>query len=262
MHKNPRIRDSLRMYNTGMANNNHIYVGTSGWHYKHWIGPFYPPDFKPPDFLGYFCRHLKTVEINNSFYHLPHEKAVLRWAQTVPKRFVFAVKASRYITHIKRLKACRDALAVFFQRMTLLEKQLGPVLFQLPPRWGFDVQRLRRFLDILPRGFRYAFEFRDPSWFQPPVYEMLAKHNAAFCIFELNGLITPKETTADFVYVRLHGPGAAYQGCYSEDALQGWSRDFRKWQRDGKDVYCYFDNDQAGYAVCNAQQMSRTLEES
>jgi uncharacterized protein YecE (DUF72 family) len=132
---------------------------------------------------------------------------------------------------------------------------LGPILFQLPPHWNLNLARLRAFVAMLPGGYRYAFEFRDPSWFDDGVYGLLADHGAAFCIYELAGRLAPRQVTADWVYVRLHGPGDAYQGKYEAQTLAGWMGAFSSWQRQGKDIYCYFDNDQAGYAVQNARAL-------
>jgi uncharacterized protein YecE (DUF72 family) len=229
-----------------------LHVGTSGWHYDHWQGAFYPKDLASRSWLAYYADRLSTVEINNSFYQLPDRETLQNWRSVTPPRFLFTVKASRYITHMKKLKDAYQSVASFLRRMDELDEKLGPVLFQLPPRWNVNRERLQSFLDGLPEGYRCAFEFRDPSWFHDRVYEMLAAHDAAFCIYELGGQVSPKEVTADWVYVRLHGPDGAYQGRYDTETLAGWMGAFSTWMRQGKEVYCYFDNDEAGYAVENA----------
>lgn len=229
-----------------------IHIGTSGWHYDHWKGPFYPDDISAAEMLGFYAGHLGTVEINNSFYQLPEDKTLSEWRDNVPQGFVFSAKASRYITHMKKLKDPEEPVSTFIERITVLGEKLGPILFQLPPRWKLNLERLRSFLDALPGDHRYAFEFRDPSWFAKEVYEALCDKNAAFCIYELAGRLSPKEVTADFVYVRLHGPGDAYEGDYDAQTLAGWAGAFSSWARKGLDVYCYFDNDQKGYAARNA----------
>ncbi len=232
------------------------YIGTSGWHYRHWVGPFYPAGMDSSDFLAYYARCFQTVEINNSFYRLPPKETFAMWRETVPEGFIFAVKASRYITHMKRLKDPQSSLAAFMERVPALGDKLGPILFQLPPRMSPDTGRLETFLAALAAGYRFSFEFRDPAWFRPDIFSALEKRNAAFCIFELAGVRSPKKVTADFVYIRLHGPGDAYSGLYSPEALGTWAQDIRRWTEQGKDVYCYFDNDQLGYAVRNAGELA------
>jgi uncharacterized protein YecE (DUF72 family) len=242
-----------------MMRKGRIYVGTSGWHYGHWKGPFYAPDCPQAQMLPFYAGLLRTVEINSSFYHLPAAKTFGEWRMATPEGFVFAVKASRYITHMKKLKDPREPLALLLEHASALEEKLGPILFQLPPRWRCNPQRLKDFLAALPSGHRYAFEFRDESWFDPRVYEALSRAGAAFCIFELAGLRSPREVTADFVYIRLHGPDGAYQGEYGKNGLAPWAAQFSAWARQGRDVYCYFDNDQAGYAARDALLLKQML---
>jgi uncharacterized protein YecE (DUF72 family) len=237
-----------------------IYIGTSGWHYDHWEGPFYPPGLPDEAFLRYYAARFGTAEINNSFYRLPEKKALLRWREAVPEGFVFAVKASRYLTHMKKLKDPWEPLEKLLDRVSVLGEKLGPVLFQLPPRWGSNPERLEGFLEILPEDQRYAFEFRDPSWFEDEVYGMLAKHRAAFCVYDLGGKTSPKEITAAFAYVRLHGPDGPYRGRYGPQRLAGWAGTFSAWRKKGLDVYCYFDNDEAGYAAQDALRLKQMTE--
>lgn len=239
---------------------NNIHIGTSGWHYMHWKGPFYPHDLSAENFLEYYSRHFKTVEINNSFYRMPEEKTLRHWRDTSPEQFVFAVKASRYITHMKKLKDASQPLFLFLERAAALGDRLGPVLFQLPPRWRCNPERLRAFLGMLPGGHRYAFEFRDRTWFDDAVYDALQEYGAAFCIYDLAGEISPKEVTADFVYIRLHGPGGPYQGQYKTEVLAGWTGAFSAWSKQGKEIYCYFDNDEAGYAAQDALRLKEMTE--
>lgn len=238
-----------------MSRKGSAFIGTSGWSYPHWKGPFYPADLPNARLLDYYCRHFRTVEINNAFYHLPSETAVDQWRETTPRDFLFAAKASRYLTHMKKLKDPEAGLATFFDRMTRLGKKLGPILYQLPPRWRCNPERLAGFLNVLPAGHRHAFEFRDESWINDDILDLLRKHQAAFCIYELAGYRSPLHVTADFVYIRLHGPDGAYQGKYDGRTLAAWARRIRTWLDEGKDVYCYFDNDEAGYAVENAQDL-------
>ncbi len=236
-----------------------IHLGTSGWHYRHWVGPFYPPGTSQRDFLTYYAGHFHTVEINNSFYRLPEKKTFEQWRDTVPSGFIFAVKASRFITHMKKLRDPETTLATFMERIAGLREKMGPVLFQLPPYWQLDLGRLKSFLRALPRGYRYTFEFRDPTWFHPEVYQALAEHGAAFCIYELAGLRSPQELTADFAYLRLHGPSDAYIGSYPDETLTKWAAIFFSWAKAGKEVYCYFDNDELGYATQNAAELKQLV---
>ncbi len=229
-----------------------IHIGTSGWHYEHWKGPFYPEGIPKGSLLKYYAYHFRTVEINNSFYRMPHEKTLREWRDTVPAGFIFTVKASRFITHMKKLKDAAAPLKLFLDNIDNIGDKLGPVLFQLPPRWSLNIERLDSFLGLLPEEYRYAFEFRDPSWFNGKVYDLLAKHETAFCIYDLDGRQSPKTVTSDFVYIRLHGPDGPYRGQYSVQQLAGWAGAVSSWAAQGKTIYCYFDNDEAGYAAIDA----------
>lgn len=237
----------------------HIHIGTSGWHYDHWSGPFYPQDLPKNQWLDFYAGRFSTIELNNPFYHLPAKKTFENWRKDTPDGFIFSVKASRYITHIKRLKDPQKSLGKFFDRAIGLKEKLGPVLFQLPPNFVAgkeeNRERLKDFLKALPQKHRYTIEFRDKSWFNEEIYRLLEEHNVAFCIFELDRLLTPKAVTADFVYIRLHGPGGKYQGKYPQQTLKEWADDFSRWRKGRKDVYCYFDNDDSGYAPQNAREL-------
>lgn len=234
------------------------YIGTSGWNYPHWRGVFYPEALPERQWLGHYARHFNTVEVNSSFYRLPGPETVARWRSTVPPRFRFAIKASRYITHMTKLKDPETSLAAFRGVVAGLGPGRGPVLFQLPPRWHVDAARLAAFLAELPRNWRCAFELRDPSWHCPEVYALLRRHHAAFCIFDLGGFTAPLEITADFAYLRFHGPREPYAGRYGRRALRRWAATIRGWSR-LKQVYAYFDNDEAGYAVADALELKRLL---
>jgi uncharacterized protein YecE (DUF72 family) len=239
-----------------------IRVGTSGWSYDHWKGPFYPGHLADEQKLAYYAGRFRTTEINTSFYRLPSRETLKRWRELTPADFLFAVKASRYITHMKKLRDPGQTVCTFLQRIRILGDKLGPILFQLPPHWRFNRERLAAFLDALSREFRYAFEFRDRSWLNEETRELLARHGAAFCIYEFDGFLSPKEITSDLVYVRLHGPGEPYQGSYNEKRLSGWAGDFVSWAVQGHAVFCYFDNDERGYAARNALRLRAMLPES
>lgn len=237
-----------------------IYIGTSGWHYKDWRGPFYPAGMQQRDYLDFYLQFFRTVEINNSFYRLPSPETFTAWNRAVPEDFIFSVKASRFITHMKKLKDPQQSLQRFMQQVVFLKEKLGPILFQLPPLWKLDLARLKDFLQALPPYYRYTFEFRHPEWYHEKVYELLRDHHAAFCIYELARHTSPMEITADFVYVRLHGPGEKYQGSYPVPVLREWAEKAFEWQEKGKEVFIYFDNDQFAYAALNARTLKGMIE--
>lgn len=241
--------------------NGEIYIGTSGWHYGHWIGPFYPEGTDPADFLALYVSKFCSVEINNSFYRLPKPETLAEWRDAAPEGFVFACKASRFITHMKKLKDPEQSARRFFDVITTLGDKLGPILFQLPPHWRVNGERLRDFLAALPRGLRFAFEFRDESWFTPEVLELLNRRGAALCAWDFDGRQSPVEVTADFTYVRLHGPDGPYRGQYDRKPLTGWAKRIDAWRHSGLDVYCYFDNDEAGYAAQDALRLAKMVED-
>lgn len=239
-----------------------VRIGTSGWYYKHWLGRFYPADLPASKMFAFYQRFFDTVELNNSFYRLPTPEAFTAWRDAAPEKFCFAVKGSRFLTHNKKLKEPEQALRNLLPRAEVLGPKLGPILFQLPPRWKVNVERLQQFLQALPAHHHYAFEFREPSWNTEKVYETLRRHNAAYCIHELAGFHTPLLVTANFSYVRLHGPGGKYQGCYTKDKLQEWADRIVEWSRDLKAIYAYFDNDDSGYAARNALELKEMLAHS
>jgi uncharacterized protein YecE (DUF72 family) len=236
-----------------------IRIGTSGWNYNHWLGTFYPKGTRQRDLLAAYAERFETVEINRTFYSLPGTDAVAKWHAQSPAGFLFAVKASRYLTHRKRLKEPEEPVERLLGRIEPLKEKLGPVLFQLPPRWRVNPGRLERLLDELPGNHRYAFEFRDPSWHDEQILRLLSGKNAAFCIFDLAGKRSPIELTAGFVYIRLHGPGGAYQGSYHGRTLSVWARRMVEWRDAGKDVYCYFDNDEKAYAPHDASRLKEMV---
>lgn len=231
---------------------NLVHIGTSGWHYDHWRGAFYPDSLPKNSYLEYYCDHFHTLEINNSFYQMPQERTMVQWRNGVPDSFIFSLKASRYITHIKKLKDGRQILSPFIKKVETLGDKLGPVLFQLPPQWRFNPERLRTFLKALPQGYPYAFEFRDSSWFVKETYDILSGHNAALGVYHVANRTSPCVATANFVYLRMHGTKGASQGSYGRDALSDWADIIMGWAGEGKEVFCYFDNDESGFAARNA----------
>ncbi len=234
-------------------------IGTSGWHYGHWVGGFYPPELKPRDHLRYYAGHFDAVEINNTHYRLPKHETFRAWREQVPDGFVFAVKASRYITHYSKLTQSSKTYALFFDAIANLGDKLGPVLFQTPPAWQVNPERLDTFLAGLPEGLSTTFEFRNPTWFSDEVYDILRRHGAGFCIWHLSGVQSPLEVTSDLVYVRLHGPEGAYAGSYSDSVLGEWAGRVRDWRAAGRRVHFYFDNDDKSHAVRDALRLKAML---
>jgi len=237
-----------------------ILIGTSGWHYQSWRGPFFPSDLRIKDQLPYYASQFATTELNGVFYRTPKLEAVTSWREQTGDGFVFAWKASKFITHWKRLsEKSANSLELIEERLALLGEKAGPVLFQLPPNFTANADRLTGFLKLLSEKRRYSFEFRHPSWYRAPIYRLLAEHNVALCLSDHYDAPSPWKRTADFVYVRGHGPGGRYRGHYSERALSEWAKRIRSWKKQGCDVYIYFDNDQKSAAPADARKLQRLL---
>jgi uncharacterized protein YecE (DUF72 family) len=218
-------------------------IGTSGWSYAHWRGDFYPTGLPQKQWFRYYASQFDTAEINASFYRLPTQATTAAWREAAPTGFVFAWKASQYLTHSKKLKDPEQALERVYAPMTAMGAALGPALFQLPPQLRLNLERLETFLDLLAPSRRHVVEFRDPSWYVDAVFEALARRNVALCVSDHHHAPAPWLATADFVYVRGHGPGWFYSGSYGEAALADWTRRIGDWRSVGRDAYAYFDND-------------------
>jgi uncharacterized protein YecE (DUF72 family) len=227
--------------------------------YRHWREVFYPVKLAQSKWLEFYTHHFPTVELNNSFYRLPTEKAFSNWRQTSPEGFIYAVKVSRFITHIKRLKDVEEPVQTFLERARLLEEKLGPLLYQLPPNMHRNDERLDSFLSLLPKELRHVVEFRHESWLDERVFDMLRQHNVGFCVFDMPGLSCPLLATADFAYIRFHGSSGLYYSCYSDEELEDWARKISELAKGLDAVYIYFNNDAEGYAITNAQTLARKL---
>ena len=234
-----------------------FYIGTSGWHYDHWQRVFYPSGLTKSKWLEFYSRHFSTVEINNSFYRLPSEEAFINWRDSSPPEFIFSVKVSRFITHIKRLRNAEEPVTNFIVRARLLEGKLGPLLYQLPKGMKRDDRLLEEFVKILPGNAHHVFEFRHSSWFDDKVFNLLRQHNISFCIYNMPDLNTPVITTSDLAYIRLHGSRQLYGGCYSERELECWYRRITKLESNV--VFTYFNNDAEGFAIRNALMLNNLL---
>jgi uncharacterized protein YecE (DUF72 family) len=241
-----------------------IFIGTSGYSYSHWEnGVFYPPHLSKTKQLEHYTQFLGTVELNVTFYRLPQLKAFLSWHQRTPAHFVFAVKGSRFITHVKRLKDPQEALKRFFDRAVALKEKLGVVLWQLPPRFKYDLKRFQNFLKALEtwKAYRHAFEFRHSSWFCNEVYEMVRTHNMTVCYADWPGLEIQLPDIFTFIYIRRHGPTTerVYTGCYLPQELEKDASFIKGQIEKGRDVFIYFNNDAFGYAIKNALELKKLL---
>jgi len=236
-----------------------IRIGTSGWHYDSWREIFYPKGVGPKRMLACYAETFDTTEINASFYRVPKPETVKAWHDAVPEGFLFSWKASRYITHNKKLKDAAESVRFIFERMAPLAEKSGPVLFQLPPSLKIDRERLARFLGVLPKGHAHVVEFRNESWYEPEILDVLRDHGVGFCISDHEDAPSPWEVTADHVYIRGHGPKGDYKDHYDDAALDRWARDIRRWRKAGKAVYVYFDNDQKAAAPADAKRLAERL---
>jgi uncharacterized protein YecE (DUF72 family) len=232
-------------------------VGTSGYQYRHWKGDFYPEHLPTKSWLRHYADRFDTVEINNTFYSLPAVETFEAWRQESPPGFLFALKYSRYGTHMKKLKDPEVALEAFLERAERLRSRLGPILVQLPPHWRADPGRLDGFLGVAPRRQRFAVELRDPTWLSEEVFDVLRRRHAALVIHDRLGN-HPVELTTEWTYLRFHGDD--YGGSYSPQALSGQARRIRRWLQEGRDVYAYFNNDIGGHAPRNAADLRRYVD--
>jgi uncharacterized protein YecE (DUF72 family) len=238
-----------------------VWIGTSGWTYDGWRGPFYPAEVPKTRWLAHYGERFRTAEINNSFYRTPSLEAVRAWRDAVPHDFVFAWKASKFITHWKRLgPTSRSSIELMVTRLKVLAPKIGPVLFQLPARFKADRARLASFLKLLPRRYQYAFEFRDPSWYDAGILQLLRDAGVSLCLSDHHDAPAPWEVTAQHVYVRGHGPGGDYRGRYRTQTLRKWSDGFARWQKRGHAIYCYFDNDQKSAAPLDAASLEALVD--
>jgi uncharacterized protein YecE (DUF72 family) len=246
-----------------------IRIGCSGWQYTHWRGDFYPAGLPASRWFAHYALAFDTVEINNSFYRLPPPETFAKWRTQAPAGFVYAVKASRILTHMKKLKDPDAPLELFFDGARHLGPSLGPVLYQLPPHWGINLERLAQFLRALPRRVegpsgsrrvRHAIEFREPGWYDDRVFALLRRHGVALCLHDMPGSATGQMQVGPFVYVRFHG-ATKYAGRYEDERLDEWADWLAGRAAEGLDVYAYFNNDVGGHAPRDAVRLRQRLEE-
>jgi len=235
------------------------FVGTSGWSYDHWKEIFYPAGLASAKRLGHYSEHFNTVEVNATFYRLPRDTTFEKWRTGTPEDFVFALKASKLITHNRKLRGVKPDVSRFLAGAQILGGKLGPILFQLPPSLKKNVRKLSSFLKLLPKGCRFAVEFRNDTWSDDEVYDALRKSGAAYCIVSAPGLGSNVTATADFAYVRFHGSKKWYAHLYAREELKWWAGRLKRFLKEGMDVYAYFNNDFEGYAVRNALELKKML---
>lgn len=236
-------------------------IGTSGWVYRAWRGPFYPPDLPAAQHFAFYRERFRSVELNGTFYRLPSIGTVTAWRAQAGPGFTYAVKVSRFISHNKKLRQPRIHLGIFLAAIAPLGPRLGPLLLQLPPTWRRDTGRLDAFLAAYRELCRQplAVEFRHPSWYDDEVTAVLRRHRATFCISHLAGHQSPLTVTARLVYVRLHGSGGKYAGAYGRAGLEPWRARIAGWLADGHDVCCHFDNDIGAAAPQDALLLKEML---
>jgi uncharacterized protein YecE (DUF72 family) len=232
-----------------------IRIGCSGWNYRHWRELFYPKGLPARRWFEFYAEHFDTVEINNSFYRLPKAEIFAKWRDQAPPGFCYAVKANRFLTQAKKLKDCEEPLARMMTPFRALGDRLGPILYQLPPRFRINLERLETFLELLPRDVVNVFEFRDRSWLVPETYQLLDRYGAAFCVHDMPGSATDRLATGPIIYVRFHGGEGKYWGRYSDEGLLSWSDWIVEQARAGRPAWCYFNNDIDAHAIHDAQTL-------
>jgi uncharacterized protein YecE (DUF72 family) len=239
-----------------------VFIGTSGWQYRHWRERFYPPETSTDEWLPYFAARFETVEVNNTFYRLPERATFERWRAATPPGFVVAIKASRYLTHIKRLSEPAEPVHLMLERAAGLGQRLGPVLLQLPPTLGYEPERLAETLAAFPKRARVAVEFRNDAWFRDDVRELLIQHGAALCLADrYERPVTPEWRTATWGYLRFHVGRDRPASCYRRSALERWADRLCQDWTDDEEVFVYFNNDHNGCALRDAARFGRMLDE-
>ncbi len=230
-----------------------IRIGCSGWSYLHWRKRFYPEKLPSREHFAFYAQHFNTVELNNSFYRQPPRERFVAWAEQAPSGFLFAVKGSRYVTHIKRLAVEPKSIALVVDAARGLGDKLGPILFQLQANFHLDLERLQRFVALLPTDLRFTLEFRHDSWLVPRVFDVLREHRIALCIPDHPKMPKSFEITSDFAYIRMHLPPHGFG--YGERALQPWAQRLLEWSGQKLDVFVYFNNDMEGRAIKDARTL-------
>jgi uncharacterized protein YecE (DUF72 family) len=232
-----------------------IRIGCSGWNYKHWRELFYPKGLPARRWFEFYAEHFDTVEINNSFYRLPSAETFAKWRDQAPPGFCYAVKANRFLTQARKLKDCEEPLQRMMAPFRALGDRLGPILYQLPPRFRINLERLESFLELVPKDVVNVFEFRDKSWLVPATFDLLDRYGASFCVHDMPGSATERQAVGRIAYVRFHGGEGKYVGRYSDAALLSWTDWIVAQARAGRPAWCYFNNDLEAHAIHDAQTL-------
>ena len=232
-----------------------IRIGCSGWIYRHWRDLFYPPKLPQRLWFEHYAANFETVELNTSFYRLPAPDSFAKWRDQAPPGFRYAVKAPRFITHMKKLKDCAESVDEFLRRARNLGETIGPILYQLPPRWACNLQRLEEFVALLPPDLAHVFEFREKSWLTGDVLALLDRRGVSFCVHDMAGSTTERWAAGPVAYVRFHGGVGKYWGRYPDEALLSWADWIVAQAQAGRDVWCYFNNDIYGHAIEDASTL-------
>jgi uncharacterized protein YecE (DUF72 family) len=232
-----------------------IRIGCSGWVYRHWRKIFYPENLPQKRWFEFYAQEFDTVEINNSFYRLPSGDTFDKWRKQAPSAFCYAVKANRYLTQAKKLKDCEEPLKRMMDAVRHLGDRLGPILYQLPPSLKINLERLESFLKILPKDATSVFEFREKSWYVEETYALLDRYGASFCVHDMPGSASERIAVGPVAYVRFHGGAGKYWGRYSDEGLLSWSDWLLAQSRQGRAVWCYFNNDIHGHAIEDARTL-------
>ena len=238
-----------------------LFIGTSGFYYSQWIGKFYPNNIPKTEWLTFYARKFSSLEINSSFYRLPKEKTLKAWYEKTPSYFKFSLKASKYITHTKKLRNVKEDVESFVKLSSLLKEKLGVLLFQLPGSLRYNPLLLENFLSVLPKNYKYSIEFRDLSWFRKETYNILKKYKVSLCNISSPKIDNIFEVTTPFIYIRFHGIKRWYNYNYRQEDLVNWVKFVKNELLKGKDVYVYFNNDASGYAIENAMYFKKLVEE-
>jgi uncharacterized protein YecE (DUF72 family) len=236
-----------------------IRIGCSGWVYPHWRSVFYPENLAVKNWFAFYADHFDTVEVNNSFYRLPTSETFDAWRSQAPPGFHYAVKANRFLTQAKKLRDCEEPLGRMMVHFRHLQSAIGPILYQLPPRFRLNIERLERFLELIPQEVTNVFEFRDASWHVDEVFDLLERHGASFCTHDMIGMKVPCLAVGPAAYVRLHGGEGKYWGRYSDERLLRWAEWLVEQKRRGKDTWVYFNNDIDGHAVHDAMTLKALI---
>ncbi|MEW5814611.1 MAG: DUF72 domain-containing protein [Spirochaetota bacterium] len=234
-----------------------IFIGTSGFTYKHWKNRFYPEEIPAKKWLEYYTLYFNTVELNATFYRIPKSTTAENWRERTPPGFRFSVKLSRLITHVHRFENCAEIIQWFFRELEPLNEKIRVYLVQFPPSFICSEEKMKNVIALLPSDCAYAFEFRNKTGYEKSIIDLLADYNIGFCIHDFPHCESPEIVTSDFAYLRFHGYRSRYAGSYPDAFLAGWADKINSWVKAGKDILAYFNNDADASAIANASTLKK-----